>query len=198
VRELIRFGGEVKDISERLTTSAESVQTLMEAAQLGGGDIGDVATAFDRLVKAMEAARGGDKGMAQTLEALGATAQDLATMNVDKVFRAIADSIEDLAGNSESSALMMEVFGRSGTKLIPIMKELAQLRSEPFIKQENINLLDEMGDAMTRLGHKTKVLLGTGLARFFKFWLPTLAHLSPKPLRLKRRRNWSRPKLLWL
>lgn len=182
---LIDFGGQIKDTQERINTTAESVQQLMLAAKLGGGDINEVAAAYDRLGKAIESARSGNKEMAGVLAALGASADDINSQNVDRVFRSIAGSIDSIAGNSESAAALMEVFGKSGGKLVPIMKELDALKDkQSFLSQDDVDRLDAIGDHFTKLGHNLKEVYGSLVATLIGAPLQFLTGgKSPAPTR---------------
>lgn len=95
----------------------------------------------------------------------GATAQDLEQaaramvrngFDVSKLAE-IGQSIADIQDPTERSARAMEVFGKSGTKLIPMFTELKSLRAAsaalgPMLSDEDIATADKLGDSFSAMG----------------------------------------------
>jgi hypothetical protein len=68
--------------------------------------------------------------MEEALATLGLTASQLQAMNPEQQFEAIAKAIGEVADPTERAALAMQFFGKSGTKLLPMISELELLRAE--------------------------------------------------------------------
>lgn len=124
-----KFGSELHDMSQRTGVAAGSLAELKFAAEQSGAGLEDVETGLRKMAK------GG--------------------FDVAK-FDEIGASINAIQDPSERAAKAMEVFGKSGTKLLPMLTELKSLRAEAgrlglAPSQEDIDKADALGDAFDKL-----------------------------------------------
>ena len=122
-------GSELADMSARTGVAASSLAELKFAAEQSGASLDD----FEKALRFM--AKEG--------------------MSVDD-FDKMAKEISSIADPSERAAKAMETWGKSGTKLLPMLEGLAELRLEArnlglTPSDEDIARADAMGDSFDKL-----------------------------------------------
>lgn len=165
-RELIRWGSEINDISTRLGVTTTRAQELAFAATQSGGDIGDVAQGLTRLADAYERMKAGGPAGQKLVDAfkqLGVSVDDLARLEPDQLLERIGSHLEKTGVQSADTAAMLDLFGRSGGKLIPILSELnAKVKefneSGLGLDPDQIRQLDKAGDTLAKIWLKIKVV----------------------------------------
>ena len=73
----------------------------------------------------VEAAQG-SKGAGDTLSKLGLRLSDLGRLSPDQQFELLADRISKIQDPAIRAATAMEVFGKTGTSLLPLMQDGAK------------------------------------------------------------------------
>lgn len=129
VQQAIKFVGDETARLDNIAKSAqksglgfEAYQRLQHVATLSGTSIESVGKASLKLnLNLREIADGGGKQAARALEQLGLSADDLAGLSETEQFAAIAGQLELVGDESTKSALAFELFGKSGTELIPML-----------------------------------------------------------------------------
>jgi len=126
VKQFTDVGSALNDMSARTGVSATILAELGYAAEQTGASMEDIETAIKRSQKA--------------------------GLNFDTVAAEIA-AIQDPA---QKAARAIEVFGRSGTKLIPMIDDMARLRAEArslgiVPSEAAVKLADDLGDAFGKV-----------------------------------------------
>lgn len=150
VKTLMDVGGQFADMSARTGLAASSLIDLAFAAGQTGATVQDLEAALRAMAK-----------------------NGLNVNDFEKVGQGIA-SIQD---PTERAARAMEVFGKSGTRLLPMFAELNTLKQQskllgPALTNEDVKAADSLGDsfgslteAVSRLGQQTATVLAPGLER---------------------------------
>jgi hypothetical protein len=73
--------------------------------------------------KTLTEASQGSKGANEALARLGLTVQDLAKLSPDEQFKLLADRISQIQDPALRAAMAIELFGKAGTKLLPLMAD---------------------------------------------------------------------------
>lgn len=166
----------INDMSERTGVGAEKIQKLAFAAKLAGADAETLETGLKSMEKVIAQAAGGSKGAAEALAAVGLSAAQLAGMSPDQQMEAIADGLAAIDDQGLRAATAMEIFGKAGFKLGPMLKGgsagLAAVGKEAerlglVTKAADIALGDELGDTLDTLSGVVKqvaVNIGAALA----------------------------------
>ncbi|MCC6427320.1 MAG: hypothetical protein IT435_10930 [Phycisphaerales bacterium] len=116
--------GDVLDkMSQRTGVSVEALSELGFAADLAGTDLETLEAGLRNMQKNLVEAAQGSAGAGKALALLGLTVQDLAGLSPDQQFKLLADRISKVRDPALRAALALEVFGKSGTKLLPLMSE---------------------------------------------------------------------------
>jgi len=146
--------------SKQTGASVEFLSSLKEAAEDVGVELGDVGTSIGKMQrKITEAAQ---KPGSDPMKAWLAT---LAGMRPEQQLAAIADRLSQISDPAERTAFAMEVFGKSGARMLPILergaegfremaaeaRELGTQLTGPQAKaaHEQWAAWDRLGDALT-------------------------------------------------
>jgi len=109
-------GGEVLKLQRFTGGTAESMSKLRFAAQQSGVDADKLANSMKFLSKAVDGNKPAfDKYGIATVDASGKT------LAVDKILANAADKFKTLPNGAEKSALALQLFGRAGTDMIPML-----------------------------------------------------------------------------
>lgn len=114
------------DMAETTGIAVESLSALARVARIGGNDISLVETAAVRLSKALSGADDEAKGAAHALDTLGLSQRQLQQMDTAAAMKLVADRLNDYASGAGKVALVMDLFGRSGAQLLPLLRDLAE------------------------------------------------------------------------
>ena len=127
-------GAAIDDMSQRTGASAEALSQLAYAAGQSGTDIETVEKSMRKLGKTVTEAKDGSKGASDALKAVGLSAADLSTMTPDEQLRAVADALAGISDPGEKAARAMDLLGKSGADMLPLMnggaKGISDLMSE--------------------------------------------------------------------
>lgn len=150
-------------MSQRVGVSVEDLSSLSHAAKLSDVSLENLGTSMGFLSRAMnEFSRGTENNATKALKQLGISVVDVdgkLRSNID-VLGEIADRFAGMENGAQKTALAMEVFGRSGATLIPLLNEgasgIAELRAEAdrlgiTISTETAKAAEEFNDNLTRL-----------------------------------------------
>lgn len=172
-------------MSQRTGVSSQTLSELAHAAELSGSSIDNVEAGFRVLSKRMLDAQNGLTTAERTFDTLGISTSTATghLRSADAVFMDAVRSINALSSETEKAALAQELFGKSGTQLLPLIRSgaagIAQMREEA--RRLGITFDDvaaaraaEFNDALTR----TKgALLGVRNTIAFEF-MPTVTGIA--------------------
>jgi hypothetical protein len=120
------MGDEMAKAATRTGVSVEAISALAYAAKQSGTDLEGLENGLRKMSKVVvEAAKGSDAAV-ETLRLLGLTVKDLNHLSPDRQFKLFAEAISRVKDPTVRAALAMEVFGKSGTQLIPLMADGAK------------------------------------------------------------------------
>ena len=149
------WGSELKHMSERTGVSVQSLSELGYAARVSGTDMDTLEGGLRKMSKAITGADEESKGAQKTLSHLGLSLEQLAGLGPEKQFELIASKIAGISDPTLKAGTAMEIFGKSGTKLIPMLGNMSSLRAEA------IRLGQTMSDADAQSAHELEVSLDT-------------------------------------
>lgn len=153
-------GSDLVDMSQRTGASVEALSELGYAAEQSGSDLATLEGGLRKMQKAVVAAANGSDSAVATLSQLGLTAQQLQRLSPDQQFELIADRLSQIQNPAERAALAMELFGKTGTTLLPLMANGAEgiiaLRQQArelglVMSTEDAQAAEEFGDTLDTL-----------------------------------------------
>lgn len=146
-------GSALNDMSMRTGMSTEALSELSYAASQTGAEIGDVEKAVRKMQKSIADAASGGKAGEEALAAIGLTAADLIGLSPDRQFDLVAEKIGKIADPTMRAAAALELFGKSGTALLPMIADMEALRTRArelgqVMSKEDAAAADALGDAL--------------------------------------------------
>jgi hypothetical protein len=138
---------ELEVMAQETGLSTDALQELQFAANMTGVGTDQLNTNIFFLSRSMDAARRGSEQQAAAFAKLHVkvTGANGKLRDTDEVLMDLADRFADLPDGLEKTHLAMEVFGRSGARVIPLLNKGADGLRE--IREEAVKLTDEQIEA---------------------------------------------------
>jgi hypothetical protein len=115
-------GSEMLDMSKRTGVSVEGLSELTYAAQQTGASTEVLEAALRRMQRSVHDAGRGTRTAVDAFGALGLSVAEVAALAPEEQFKRIAERLDGIADPTRKAALAMELFGRSGTGLLPMIE----------------------------------------------------------------------------
>ena len=125
----------------------EALSELGFAAEQSGADIETLEGGLRKMQKQVVEAASGSESAREALGKLGLTVDDLAKLSPDQQFKLIGDRLSYIQNPTLKAALAMEVFGKSGTKLLPLFANGARGIEELQQQARDLGLTMSTDDA---------------------------------------------------
>ena len=143
--------------------AVDQYTALQYAAKLGGIGVSELDASLSKFNRTIDEAANGGTKQVEAFSRLGISITDaggsLKTNN--QLFAEVADKFKTMPDGIQKSALAMELFGRSGARLIPLLnggsESLAELRLEAealgvVLNDDQAAASEAFNDNLTRLG----------------------------------------------
>lgn len=136
LKSIIDLGDRIDDLAEKTGISAKELSQWRYASEVAGTSLEGLTTGISKLTKNMASAAGGSKEQIAAFEAIGVSVKTAsgALRSTDEVLGDVANKFASYADGPEKAALAMELFGKSGQDMIPILNKgsqgIAELRGE--------------------------------------------------------------------
>lgn len=161
--DAIDLGGKLNDLSSRTGESAGNLLVLQRAFENTGVGADKVGTSVNKLQKFMTDAAAGGAAQTATLNALGVSMSDLAGKTPTEQMGVLAGKIASISDPAERARASMEVFGKSGGELLPLLNNFGaeiegakgQLGDMPNVMDRSAEAFDSLGDNLSAMGSKT-------------------------------------------
>lgn len=127
VKTFVSLGSALSDMADRTGASVEALSALSFAAGQTGASIGDVEIAIKQMQRVIVDAAGGSREAADSLDLLGVSIESLQGLAPERQFELVAFALNGIADPTERAAAALEVFGRSGTSILPLVKDMDAL-----------------------------------------------------------------------
>lgn len=177
-KRTIDAAGRVQDLSDRLGVSTDFLQEFRYVAKQTGTDLEALTAIVERMNSARDAALSGGKAgekMTQAFGAFGISQSDLKTQRLeDLLSNQIATAFQKGDPQGKLAAAFREIGGRGSGQLIAgftegfnEMRDKARTAGKIW-SEEQIQALDEMGDALTVFGDRLLVEWGGILINMYE------------------------------
>ena len=174
--EFTKAGDAIDKMSIRTGIAAGPLSQLGFAAEQSGSSLEVVENGVKRMQANILSLERGLSTSVDTFEDLGLSLNDLQGISPDEQFKRIADRIADVEDPSRRAALAMQVFGRAGQQLVPLLAAgadgITALQNEAAdlgltIDQEGAGAAAQMADAwnrVTRVFKAVRLTIGQAFA----------------------------------
>ena len=116
---------ELSKTAQKIGITTESLSTLGYAAGLADVELSELQAGLSRLTKFQsEAAQGTEKNV-ELFARLGIAYRETngALRDTGEVFREVADRLSKMPDGADKAAIALDIFGRSGANLVPLLNE---------------------------------------------------------------------------
>ena len=154
------LGSAIHDMSLRTGLGTEAISELKYAAEQSGSSLGGLEISVRRMAGAITDANDGLETAQRAFDRIGISTQELIGLKPEEQFMKIATGIASLEDATLRAATAQDIFGRSGTELLPLFAEgadgIAKLRREAHdlglvFSPEMAENADKLGDSFTKL-----------------------------------------------
>ncbi|MGA0395049.1 MAG: phage tail tape measure protein [Rhodospirillales bacterium] len=132
ITEIANFGraiassaDEIKNLSDRLGISTETVQSLKVMFDDAGLSMGDFQSALNPLKAALANAETGSDDLKDAFDSLGLETSDLIKLNTEDMFETVAKAVKNNTDNVDGLAAVYKIFGTdTGPKVLDLLKQI--------------------------------------------------------------------------
>jgi len=181
------YGGQIFDATRKTGMSAESLTALKFAAEQSGVGFDMLQGAIARQARTANEAATGNKTAQEAYARLGISVTDASGKMKDgnTLLLETADALKGIENPTQRSALAMEIFGRSGSQMLPMLMEgsagIADLEAKA--KSLGLTMTDEMAKAADDAGDRMEAAqasIGMAWKNIGATVLPVVADVADK------------------
>lgn len=170
------MGSDLVDMSQRTGVSVEALSELGFAAEQSGADLDTLEGSLKKMQKFLVTAAEGSQQANDALGQLGLSMADLSRLAPEEQFSLIADRLSQIENPALRTAAAMQIFGKSGTRLLPLMqggaKGIDELRQQArdlglTMSTEDAQAAEAFGDkldALWKVLKRTAFTVGSAVA----------------------------------
>ena len=159
-RQFAQFGDDLNKMAARTGVSVEALSGLKFAAEQSGAGITELEAGLRGMQRSINDLGRGLSTQKDAFGALGLAFEDLSGLSPEKQFSSIAEAISRVDDPTQKAALAMQIFGRAGQRLIPLLSggaiALEQFQREAeelgiIMSTEDAASAAEFTDALNRM-----------------------------------------------
>ncbi|MCC6579866.1 MAG: hypothetical protein IT440_05445 [Phycisphaeraceae bacterium] len=125
-KAFISMGDAMAKASDRTGIAVETLSELTFAAEMSGANLETFENGIRRMQRTVVDAADGTQTAVDALAMLGLTVENFRGLSPDELFKLIADRLAAIPDPTKRAAAAMEIFGRGGAELLPMMKDGAK------------------------------------------------------------------------
>ncbi len=175
IKQGLEYASSLGEVAQQLGVTTDALQEYRYAGSQAGLSVEETDQALSQLTRRLGEAASGTKAQAEAFEKLGISVKD-ASGNVIDAGRAIpliAEALRGVASPAERAALLMDLFGRSGQKLEPLLSQGAagvnNLRDAAqklgvVLSEEQIQKADDTADKLGALKQVLEAKIASSVA----------------------------------
>lgn len=154
--------GRMVDLQEQTGIGIETLVKLDAALVKIGFSAGDVGTIINKLQKNIAGAASEGGSALAAFTDLGISMADLTKMRPEAQLKAVGDAIAQIEDPAKKTQMAMELFGKSGGKLLPLLATggldqiSKQLGNQARLMAENAGVFDRVTDVLEMAGAKVQ------------------------------------------
>lgn len=187
VKQSIDSADAMSKMAQSAGVGMKTLSELAYAADLSGVSTESLGASMNRLNRGMMETAAGTGTAQRAFDALGISVKDSDgnLKSSDQVMAEVADQFAKMEDGAAKSALAMEIFGKSGAAMIPMLnmgsQGIKELRDEAIalgvsLESEAGRAAEQFNDNLTRMNTVKKGLANTVMMQL----LPTLVNLTDR------------------
>lgn len=161
VKKALDLGGTLSDVAGQTGLTAGKVMLLQTAFDQAGIGADAVGATINKMQRSLAEATSGTGPAAEALQKLGLSAGELTGMAPDQAFNAIGAALSNIANPTERAAAAMDIFGKSGGKLLTLFGDSGALATagdtlgaQASIMDKNAAVFDRTSDLLNATSTK--------------------------------------------
>jgi hypothetical protein len=127
-------GDQIAKLSAKTGMSCEALSELKYVADLSGSSLSGLETSLKRMQIVLIESKDATSAAGKALASLGLSYEELSSLAPEQQFERITSSLANVSDPTLKAALAVDIFGRSGTDLLPMLvngsQGLADMRQE--------------------------------------------------------------------
>ena len=149
-----------QDLADKMGDTAEQVASLKPAADVSGTALEEAAAASVKLTSALAKTDDESKGVGAALKAIGLEMDEFKRLTPVAQIDAVAQALAKYEDGAGKTAVAVQLFGKSGADLIPMLNDLAELGGRQVtLTGEQIQAADEYSKSTARLRSELQTLV---------------------------------------
>lgn len=180
-KSVIDTVGGLGELADQLGVTTEQLQALQYTALAAGASAETLETGIARLTRSIGEAGEGNDALIRRFRDLGVSLLDVNGKQRDTgdVLSDVAKGIAGIEDPAKRAAAVVDFFGKSGQKLLPLLMEIADVglagiarkarEAGAVIDSEAIKRFDELSDKAAQLGKVGFVAVADGLAKIVEY-----------------------------
>ena len=153
IKSFAQTGDEIQKMSLRTALSTEVLSEYKFALEQSGSSVEGFEKSIRRMSSFIQDGRDGLTTTTDALDTLGVSVKDLEGLGVEDAFVFLSSALADVEDDITQAALAQDLFGRSGTALLPMLAQgadgIAALREEA--RELGIVFTQDMADGAARV-----------------------------------------------
>lgn len=157
-------GGALVDLSGQTGVAIDKLMVLQMAFDQAGMSAGDVQPVLAKLQKNIAEAASGSVEAAAKFARMGIEIGDIQGLSADEQLAKVGEAISRIENPAQRSAMAMEIFGKSGAKLLSVFSSgglediQANLGNQANLMLQNAGIFDRATDVLGTAGSKIQGL----------------------------------------
>lgn len=178
----IKTTDEIGKESQKLNMSTDAYQKWALAMKMSGTDISVLTMGMKTFTSVLDGAATGQAEQILLMNRLGMSYSDFEGLSVEETFKKAIEALQGMEEGAEKTQLAVDLFGRSGQELLPLLNDEVGSIDELFQQFEDLGLIidnetvkagESLDDQITLLTEKVK-MLGTSIGVELMPWVSRL------------------------
>lgn len=178
----IKTTDEIGKESQKLNMSTDAYQKWALAMKMSGTDISVLTMGMKTFTSVLDGAATGQAEQILLMNRLGMSYSDFEGLSVEETFKKVIEALQSMKEGAEKTQLAVDLFGRSGQELLPLLNDEVGSIDELFQQFEDLGLIIDnetvkagkrLDDQITLLTEKIK-MLGTNIGVELMPWVSRL------------------------
>lgn len=160
--EAIQLGDDLVDLNAQTGVAIDKLMELQMAFDLNGMKAEQVQPVIAKMQRLIAEAGSGSADAAAKFSMMGIEIADIQGLNADEQLMKIGEAIEEIQNPAQRSAMAMEIFGKSGAKLLSVfaaggMDEVRKiLGNQSALLLQNAGVFGKASDILGLTGNKIR------------------------------------------
>jgi hypothetical protein len=172
-KEILNLADSLQNLSDQTGLTVQLLSGLKSPLEEAGSSVESFAQGVFNLQKNLGNVDKETDPAAQAIKRLGLNLKELRNISPDEFIKKITDALGQIQNPVERSTILFNLLGKSAKELGPAFAQLAghfdEFRAKG-LSAADIQTLDAVGDALTRLKNQAVVLGAEGVAGLLRFF----------------------------